>query len=101
MEIEKMVLLQAFPTEGALADALRRQKPLMSNKKRLSRLKRIILKERGEKGLIDARELLVRANSALDRARACRDRVQEQLKVCTSVSEHLCARTIIAMLSAL
>ena len=80
--LKKARLLQAFPTESALADALRVQKPLLANKKRLSRLKRIILKERGEKALADAREASVKAASSLQRAKAQRNSIQEQLKVC-------------------
>jgi hypothetical protein len=73
--------LQAFPTEGALADALRRQKPLLANKKRLSRLKRIILKERSEKALADASEAAGKAAVSLQRAEAAQGSIQEQLKV--------------------
>ena len=79
--LKKARLLQAFPTESALADALRRQKPFLANKKRLSRLKRIILKERGEKALVDAREASGKAALSLLRAEAQRDSIQEQLKV--------------------
>lgn len=75
--------LQAFPTERALAEALRKQKPLLANKKRLSRLKRIILREREDKALVEARDAAARAASAVESARAHRESIQEQLKVCT------------------
>ena len=73
--------MQAFPTQHALADALRKQKPLMANKKRLSRLKRIILKERGEKALGDAADAAAKAARAVDAAQRKRYSIQEQLKV--------------------
>ena len=76
-------LLQAFPTQRALAEALRKQKPLLANKKRLSRLKRIILREREDKALVEARDAAARAASAVESARAHRESIQEQLKVCT------------------
>ncbi len=76
-----MVLLQAYPTQHALADALRKQKPLLANKKRLSRLKRIILKERGEKALGDATEAALKAARAVEMAQRNRYSIQEQLKV--------------------
>ena len=75
------MLLQAFPTQHALADALRKQKPLQANKKRLSRLKRIILKERGEKTLADATDSAAKAARAVEMAQAQRDNIQAQLKV--------------------
>lgn len=84
---EGALFLQAFPTEGALADALRKQKPLLANKKRISRLKRIILKERGDKALIDATEGASRAVSSAERARARRDSIQQQLRVCGQPAE--------------
>ena len=82
-------LLQAFPTERALAEALRKQKPLMANKKRLSRLKRIILREREDKALVEARDAAARGASALEAAQAHRESIQEQLKVCTRGSMRL------------
>ena len=77
-----MWLVQAFPTQHALADALRKQRPLMANKKRLSRLKRIILKERGEKALGDATDALAKASQRREAAHAQRISIQAQLKVC-------------------
>lgn len=77
-----MGLVQAFPTQHALADALRKQKPFLTNKKRLSRLKRIILKERGEKALGDATDAAAKASKTVEAAHAQRDSIQGQLKVC-------------------
>ena len=85
-DFNKLMLLQAYPTQHALADALRKRKPLLANKKRLSRLKRIILKERGEKALDDATDLAAKAARAVEMAQAQRDGIQEQLKVCESAS---------------
>ena len=76
-------VLQAFPTERALAGALRKQKPLLASKKRLSRLKRIIIREREDKALVEATDAAARAASAVESARAHRESIQEQLKVCT------------------
>ena len=80
-------VLQAFPTERALAEALRKQKPLLANKKRLSRLKRIILREREDKALVEATDAAARAASAVESARAHRESIQGQLQVCTRGSE--------------
>lgn len=73
-------LLQAYPTKRALAEAFK-GRLFAAGKKKMSRLKRIILRERAEKAFADATAAADSATAAARVAAALRDDIREQLRV--------------------
>ncbi|EIE24823.1 hypothetical protein COCSUDRAFT_46959 [Coccomyxa subellipsoidea C-169] len=74
-------LVQAYPTKKALAEAFKGGRLLATGKKKMSRLKRIILRERANKAFADASAAAESAAAASRLACALRDNIREQLRV--------------------
>ncbi|BDA49260.1 probable selenocysteine insertion sequence-binding protein 2-like at C-terminar half [Coccomyxa sp. Obi] len=73
-------LVQAYPTKGELAEAFK-GRLFATGKKKMSRLKRIILRERANKAFADASASLESAAAAARLAAALRNNIREQLRV--------------------
>ena len=71
---------QAYPTKGELAEAFK-GRLFATGKKKMSRLKRIILRERANKAFADASASLESAAAAARLAAALRDNIREQHRV--------------------
>ncbi len=88
---------QAYPTKGELAEAFK-GRLFATGKKKMSRLKRIILRERANKAFTDASASLESAAAAARLAAALRTNIREQLRVHTHPS--LVTQTCVLLLSA-
>ena len=73
--------MQAYPTKPQLAQAIKGQLGTPSGKKKLSRLKRVILRERTDKAASGAALAAANATAAAEKAETARAAVAESLQV--------------------
>lgn len=73
--------LQAYPTKSELAKAIRGQLGTAAGSKKLSRLKRVILRERSDKAAAAAAAALEAANVTAEQTQAARAQVLTSFKV--------------------
>ena len=74
-------LLQRFPNKASLAMAVHKELGGSQSKKKMSRLKRIILRERADKAATQAGAAAEQAAQGLLKSRSALESLQKQLKV--------------------
>ena len=77
--------MQRFPNKASLAMAVHKELGGSHTKKKTSRLKRIILRERADKAVSQASTAAEQASEGLIKSKSALESLQKQLKVCTLV----------------
>lgn len=75
------MVLQRFPNKASLAMAVHKELGSSQGKKKMSRLKRIILRERADKAAVQAASAADLAAANLVKSKSALDCLQKQLKV--------------------
>lgn len=84
--------LQSFPNKASLAMAVHKELGSGGGKKKMSRLKRIILRERADKAAMQAGTAAEQAAGNLVKSKHALECLQKQLKVWFFVHEHCLSR---------
>lgn len=87
-KVDVCLPFQAFPTKRALAEALKERRVGTTGKKKMSRLKRIILRERANKAVADATAAAEAAATTVQMAHTLRDNIKGQLQVGGKFGHH-------------
>ena len=89
------MLLQRFPNKASLAMAVHKELGGGHNKKKMSRLKRIILRERADKAATQAGTAAEQAVEALAKSKSALQSLQKQLKVIGSRVHVACGSVLL------